>query len=246
MRGLLRRILPVRPMAPATLEIEGREIPVAFRRNAQAKRLIVRLDRKGEGVVVTLPHRASKAEALDFTRRSMGWIAQQLAKRMPKQTLAPGESVPLRGIPHQIHPAPARRGLVACDSEGCSITVPGDAAHAPRRLRDWLMVQARHDLAEASQRHARAMAVAYRRLAVRDQKSRWGSCSAEGALSYSWRLVLAPPFVLDYVAAHEVAHLKHMNHGRAFWRLVLTHCPDAAHARDWLKRHGAGLHRFGV
>jgi len=115
-----------------------------------------------------------------------------------------------------------------------------------RRLADWLKREARRDLTLASERYAQAMAVSFHRLAIRDQASRWGSCSSDGSLSYSWRLILAPSFVLDYVAAHEVAHLKHMNHGVRFWRLVLTHCPMAPQARLWLRRHGVTLHRFGT
>jgi hypothetical protein len=88
------------------------------------------------------------------------------------------------------------------------------------------------------------MGVAYRRIGIRDQKSRWGSCSAAGDLSFSWRLVLTPPYVLDYVAAHEVAHLRHMHHGPAFWRLVLTHCQEAARAKRWLKANGHAVHRI--
>jgi predicted metal-dependent hydrolase len=90
------------------------------------------------------------------------------------------------------------------------------------------------------------MGVRFTSLTVRDTSSRWGSCSSARALSYSWRLVLAPPFVLDYVAAHEVAHLIEMNHGRAFWTLVEAHCARAGEARRWLKTHGRNLHRYGA
>jgi predicted metal-dependent hydrolase len=108
------------------------------------------------------------------------------------------------------------------------------------------MALARKDLTEAAHRHAAAMGVRVRRISIRDQNSRWGSCSSQGALSFSWRLIMAPSFVLDYVAVHEVAHLVHMNHGPKFWRLVLSHCSQAKPARDWLKRHGGELHRYQV
>ena len=87
------------------------------------------------------------------------------------------------------------------------------------------------------------MGVSFRRIIIRDQRSRWGSCSASGELSYSWRLILAPPYVLDYVAAHEVAHLRHLDHSKHFWRLVLTHCRDAGRAKNWLRTHGQEVHR---
>ena len=115
----------------------------------------------------------------------------------------------------------------------------------PRRLTDWLKAQAAHELDMASHKYATAMAARFKRITVRDQKSRWGSCSSDGVLSYSWRLILAPSMVLDYVAAHEVAHLREMNHGSGFWRLVLKHCPVARDARHWLKLHGAQLHSLG-
>jgi predicted metal-dependent hydrolase len=115
-----------------------------------------------------------------------------------------------------------------------------------RRLVDWLKAEARRDLLAASSNYGRQMGMRWTRLTVRDTATRWGSCSAAGALSYSWRLVLAPPFVLDYVAAHEVAHLREMNHGRSFWGLVEAHCARAGEARRWLKAHGQGLHRYGA
>jgi len=156
---------------------------------------------------------------------------------------AAGATILLRGVELVVVHRSGLRGAVWCD--GGNIHVAGDAAHLSRRLRDWLKQQAKQDLANASLRYAQAMDVGFRRITLRDQSSRWGSCSAGGNLSYSWRLVLAPPFVLDYVAAHEVAHLKHMNHGQSYWRLVLTHCPQAKEAEHWLRRNGAGLHRYG-
>jgi len=130
------------------------------------------------------------------------------------------------------------------DEDGSALNVTGDVRHLQRRLSDWLKQQAKHDLAAASTAYARAMEVKIRRITIRDQSSRWGSCSSDGSLSYSWRLVLAPAFVLDYVAAHEVAHLRHMDHSPRYWRLVLTHCLRAKEAQHWLKRHGSLLHRY--
>ncbi|MBL8905690.1 MAG: M48 family metallopeptidase [Rhizobiales bacterium] len=226
--------------------IDGREIEVRFRRHNRARRLIVRLDRKGEAVTVTLPPRASRKEALAFVDRSRTWIAGRLERQPQAIAFAPGSEILLRGTVHVIIHEPGRRGLVGTASQPARILVPGDAAHFKRRLTDWLKREAKRDLLAASDRHARSMRVTFRKLSIRDQASRWGSCSADGSLSYSWRLVLAPPHVLDYVAVHEVAHLKHMNHSMRFWRLVLAHCPHAAEARDWLRRHGASLHRYGV
>ncbi len=137
----------------------------------------------------------------------------------------------------------SRRGVVKVDSQRSVIEVPGEAAHVKRRLLDFLKAVAREELTRASERHAARMGVRYRRIIIRDQRSRWGSCSAKGDLSYSWRLILAPDYVLDYVAAHEVAHLKHLDHSPRFWRLVLTHCHGAAQAKNWLRTHGQEVHR---
>ena len=123
---------------------------------------------------------------------------------------------------------------------------PGEAPHVDRRVGDFLRREAQRDLEAASRRAAEKLGVAIKRVSVRDQSSRWGSCSTTGVLSYSWRLILAPPFVLDYLAVHEVAHLVEMNHSPRFWRLVHRLCPDADRAKVWLDVHGTDLHRYGL
>lgn len=221
-------------------------IDVLFRRHAQARRLVLRLSADAAGVVVTVPPRVSRAQALDFVERSKQWIEKRRAAHGGVVTLRPGNVIPLRGQDHEIRHLPTRRGTVTVDALDAVIHVPGDMLHVPRRLQDWLKLTARAELAAASRKYAKLMDVNYRRITIRDQRSRWGSCSAKGELSYSWRLILTPSHVLDYVAAHEVAHLKHMNHGPRFWRLVLTHCPQSAVARNWLKLHGQSVHRISL
>ena len=126
------------------------------------------------------------------------------------------------------------------------LCVAGEAPHVGRRVGDYLRREAQRDLSAASRRAAELLGVSVKRISVRDQSSRWGSCSTTGVLSYSWRLILAPPFVLDYLAIHEVAHLVEMNHSPRFWRLVNRMCPDAERAKVWLDTHGADLHRYGL
>ena len=249
MVSLLRRWRSARRqelLGPEFIAIDGREIEVKFKRHARARRLIVRLDRRGEAVTVTVPPRASRKEALAFVERSRDWIAGRLKKQPQPVAFAPGAEIVVRGLAHVVMHEPERRGLIRIATDPDRIIVPGDAAHLKRRLTEWLRREAKRDLLAASRQHARAIGVTFRKLSIRDQASRWGSCSVDGSLSYSWRLILAPSHVLDYVAVHEVAHLKHMNHGMRFWRLVLVHCPHAGEARSWLKRHGASLHRYGV
>lgn len=245
MRALLRkleRLAAPKPLPSAAIEIAGRVLTVDFKRHAQARRIVLRLKRDNDGIAVTLPRRASRAEALAFVEGSRQWIAARLAHAPEAIALGAGMTVPLRGEPHEVRALTGRRGTVLAISR--AIWVPGGPEHCARRLRDWLIAEARRDLLAASEKYAATMSVRIRRVSVRDQSARWGSCSSSGDLSYSWRLVLAPPHVLDYVAAHEVAHLRHMDHSPRFWRLVLTHCPDAQRAKRWLKRHGAELHRY--
>lgn len=249
MIGLLRRperTAAPKPLEPARIAIGGEILEVLFRRHAQARRLVLRLDSAGTGVVVTVPSGVSRTRALDFIERSRLWLEERLSARGELIHLSHGHRLPLRGVDHEIRHVESRRGTVIVDPAALIIHVPGEQAHVKRRLLDFLKASARAELAKASGRYAGLMGVSFRRISVRDQRSRWGSCSAGGDLSYSWRLILAPSYVLDYVAAHEVAHLKHLDHSSRFWRLVLTHCPDAGQAKAWLKANGQAVHRVVV
>ena len=247
MAGLLRKLVTAWadvPHEPHFITVADKRLQVSFRNNVRAKRMVLRLSRDASGVVVTLPKRVSRTQALAFVDKSMPWIATQFQRRPPVTVIANGAIIPLHGEPHVVNATSERRGLITIDAQTRTIHVPGDVKHLARRLEDWLKKQAKAELAEASHRYAKAMEVDIKRITIRDQKSRWGSCSASGDLSYSWRLILAPAFVLDYVAAHEVAHRQQMNHGPRFWRLVLTHCPRASEAKQWFKHHSSELHRF--
>ena len=228
MIGLLRtlqRAVAPKPLEPSFIRIGAEVFEVVFRRHAQARRLVLRLNADGTAVLVTVPKGVSRARALEFTERSRPWIEDRVRSRGGNVRLLPGHRIPLRGIEHEIRHVQKRRGTVEALSAEGVICVPGEPPHVPRRLLDWLKAAAKTDLTAASQHYAEMMGVSYRRITIRDQKTRWGSCSASGDLSYSWRLILAPGYVLDYVAAHEVAHLKHLDHSPRFWRLVLTQWP---------------------
>ena len=162
---------------------------------------------------------------------------------------AHGIVIPLRGVKHRIEHRRGARGTVWSElGPGGTplLCVAGDGPHVGRRVADYLKREAKRDLEAATRSYAQKLGVTLRRVSVRDQSSRWGSCSTTGVLSYSWRLILAPPFVLDYLAAHEVAHLVEMNHSPRFWRTVLRLCPDTRRAKVWLDTNGAGLHRYGM
>jgi hypothetical protein len=231
----------------SSLLIDGRSVPVALKRNRNARRIILRLDPQTAGVVLTVPWTTSYEAALDFAASQAAWIWAQSRRMVAPVRLRPGANVPVRGVEHAIvHRAGARRPVWTEAGDPPQLCVSGDPAHAERRAADWLKAQAKQDLRAATRDYAARMNVQFASITVRDTSTRWGSCSSTRALSYSWRLVLAPSFVLNYVAAHEVAHLVEMNHGRAFWTLVEAHCPRAGEARRWLKAHGRALHRYAA
>ena len=249
MISLLGRIAVLRSHPapePCVMEVEGQKIKLFFKRNARCKRMIMRVAKDGTGLMMTLPKRTTQAEALRFAHGAKAWILKNISNRMSALAFSDGVVIPFRGESHTIACPGGRRGLVQLDNVTKTIIVPGEVEHVNRRLTDWLKQQALKDLTLASEYYAQAMAVEYSALSVRDQSSRWGSCSAACALSYSWRLVLTPRFVLDYVAAHEVAHIREMNHGPRFWRLVLSQCKNAKLARTWLRNEGRDLHRYGI
>jgi len=245
----LRALFFRRPPDPQLIEVafDGAIYPVQLRRHRQARRYTLRVHATDRTVVLTMPLRGSVKEARAFAERNGGWIAARL-KRLPQPIpFADGLELPLRGVPHRIAHRAGARGTVWVEASDAMplLCVAGNAEHLARRVRDFLKREAKRDLEAASRRYATALGVAVKRVSVRDQSSRWGSCTAAGVLSYSWRLILTPPTVLDYLAAHEVAHLIEMNHSRKFWRVVAGICPEWQRAKGWLNAHGAALHRYG-
>jgi len=250
------------------MSVHGLDCPVTVRRSPRARRFTLSVNEARRGGILTMPVHASLEEAGDFLARNFEWLQDRLTAMPDAVPFADGTAMPLRGLDHGLSfVGPARRrGVVwtetpeggtesaadwAADRIGDPdrlprICVAGDPAHAPRRLKDWLKREARKDLTARSHWHAGRLGLTPKRITVRDQTTRWGSCSASGVLSYSWRVILAPPFVLDYLAAHEVAHLKEMNHSKRFWALVRETMPRMEEGRRWLKKHGNSLHRYGA
>lgn len=244
-----RALLYRRPSEPSAINILfDREIYlVRVRRHRQARRYTLRIHAATREVLLTMPPRGSLKEARAFAQKHGGWIAARLG-RLPKPApFAHGTVLPVRGVDHHIvH----RRGRGTCwievgDDGARSLCVAGEEPYVARRIRDFLKREAKADLEAASRAAAERLCVEVKRVSIRDQSSRWGSCSTTGVLSYSWRLILAPPYVLDYLAAHEVAHLVEMNHSKRFWRLVDRICPHVTRAKTWLDVNGADLHRYG-
>lgn len=247
----LRAMLYRRPTEPQAIEVacEGSIYLVRVRRHRQARRYTLRIDATTREVVLTLPPRGSLKEAKAFADKHAAWIGARLGRLPEPAPFAHGSMVLLRGVPHRIVHRKGARGTVwtETDSRGDRLLcVAGDAPHIARRIGDYLKREARKDLEAASRRYAERLGVTIKRISIRDQSSRWGSCSSAGVLSYSWRLILAPPYVLDYLAAHEVAHLQEMNHSPRFWRLVEKLVPNMRRAKAWLDVHGTDLHRYGA
>jgi predicted metal-dependent hydrolase len=234
------------------LKVDGISAPVEVRRHPKARRLTLRVSRTQHAVILTMPRSSDLREADRFLLRNRDWVRERLECVPEPVPLVEGAAFPLRGVPHEIAFEPAQRGagvveIVARAGRRVPVLiVHGTQEHAPRRLRDWLYAEAARDLQLAVTRYAKEIGVKPQRITLRDQKTRWGSCSSSGQLSFSWRLLLAPPVVLDYVAAHEVAHLVHMNHGPRFWRLVDRIMPRSGEAKAWLRIHGMDLYRYDV
>ncbi len=252
---------------PLEVKVRGLDSPVVIRKSLRARRFSLQVSEARRDAVLTMPAYSSISEAGDFLSRHFDWLKTRMDRLPEPVPFCAGAVIPLRGIAHVIRfVGPMhRRGVVWTEPnevsqlspawpEGASIStrrlprlcVAGDRPHAPRRLADWLKREAQKDLKLRVAFHARRLRVQPARMFVRDQTTRWGSCSTSGSVNFSWRLVLAPPLVLDYLAAHEVAHLREMNHGPHFWRLVHQTMPRAEEARRWLRLNGAGLHRFGA
>ena len=220
-------------------------VPVAIRVSARARRLSLRVDAAARGIELVLPRRASGEAALGFVAQHRGWITARTAAMPPPRRLVDGASVPVFGVPHRIRRVsePAAATVTIANGE---LRVRGDPAHLPRRVCDYLKALAKREFTRRARTLAARLGKSVTRVGVRDPKSRWGSCSSTGALSFSWRLILAPEAVVDYVVAHEVAHLVEMNHSPRFWRVVARLVPDSKAPRAWLKRHRLELLSYGA
>lgn len=215
-------------------------IEVNLRRSSRARRMTLRLSQLDGKVTLTLPLQTPDREARAFVADKEAWLRGHLAGYAPPVRIGLGARLPIEGVMMQVRAGSGRRVRI----EAGAILVPGPAEQASARLAGHIKSLARDRLAAASDHYADCLGRRYSKLTLRDTRSRWGSCSSDGGLMYSWRLVMAPPEVLTYVAAHEVAHLVEMNHSSAFWRVVTDLYGPWQAQRDWLKIHGAGLHRY--
>ncbi|MEX0304786.1 MAG: M48 family metallopeptidase [Leisingera sp.] len=213
-------------------------VPLTLRRSARARRISLRISSLDGRVTLTLPKSLPEHAALAFAEEKADWIRSHLKKHPEAVEAGFGAVLPVDGQDRVIERAEGRR----IQLDAGRIAVPGNNPGRP--LQRYLKELARNRLAEASDFYAARLGKGYNRLTLRDTRSRWGSCTADGALMYSWRLILAPPAVLRYVAAHEVAHLQEMNHSSDFWAVVERLYGRYQEPRAWLRENGASLHRY--
>lgn len=213
-------------------------------RNPRARRLRLRLDRRHGFPVLTLPQGVPERTGLAFVEEHLDWIRDRQAERPEPIPFLPGTRIPFGDRELLITRTADGRGTTRL--KGDCLLVGGAEAHCNRRVTDWLKLKARERLKQRSVLHAASIGETVQRVRVADQSSRWGSCSGRGVLSFNWRLILAPDHVLDYVAAHEVAHLREMNHGPRFHALLATLLDDPRAGDRWLVSNGQKLRRYGM
>ncbi len=235
-------------LSTTEIELGGQRHTVTLRQNPRARRLSLRFDAAGQSFTLTLPPRFPLPRALEFLDAHRGWMQTSLARPAARQAaqrvpFVPGAEIPIRGEACVIRHDPER--LRQPRYEGRTLWVGGPADRVPLRVKTWLHGEAARQLSYAAEAYAFQLGKSVTSVTVRDTKSRWGSCTAKGSLNFSWRLIFAPASVLDYVAAHEAAHLVELNHSARFWALVARLHPDPDAAQHWLKTYGTGLHRYG-
>ena len=247
--GIVGRLRPKASEAGGfDLAVGGESRAITLKRSRRARRFTLRVKPGSGEIVLTVPAWARVADARAFAERHAAWLSQRLATASRRTPFEHGAIIPVRGVPHRVVATGRLRGeveRVEREDGVIELRVGGDEPHIERRVVDYLKREARHDLLHAVAIHSARIGKKASRVTVRDQTTRWGSCSSSGAISFSWRLIMAPPFVLDYLAAHEVAHLKEMNHGPRFWRLCRELCPEMDRAKVWMRTEGSTLHAHG-
>jgi hypothetical protein len=232
---------------PQSVTVSGRVMALRLRSNTRAKRLVMRIDPKDNALVISAPRRTPSRRVMQFVEANHSWIAKHIARLPQPIKLEPGAIIPLRGKDYKTVPTGKIRGHIKVQDEVLphnmpSLAVPGAPSAFARRITDFLKKEARKDLEQAVSHYTAKLGKTAAHIKIKDTRSRWGSCSSSGVLSFSWRIIMAPPFALNYLVVHEVAHLQEMNHSKAFWSLVAELEPDWEQGKNWLKTHGPSLH----
>ena len=233
---------PAAPLRSLALP-DGSVVTLNLRRSARARHILIRIDESNGEVELVLPRRAAVRDGLAFAHARADWIETRLTGLPPAIAFRHGTVLPLLGEPLTLtRPV---NGAKRTRRVGGDLLVTGDEEIFAERVRRWLIAEARREIGARAERLARRIERPIRRLSIRDPATRWGSCSAAGGLSFSWRLILAPPAVLDYVVAHEIAHLRELNHSARFWSVVAGLVGESKAERTWLLRNGTQLRRYG-
>lgn len=222
---------------------DGRDIPVHIRHSQRARRILLHVGVYDGKVEIVLPPGTSPREGLGFAATQTGWVADQLSRIGDAVPFTDAATFPLLGQPVTIRRTDSRSALPVLEAN--ELRVGGREDTVPGRVRRWIRARALDEIRPRADAMGERLGRKPARISMRDTRSRWGSCSRDGNLNFSWRLVMAPEHVLDYVVAHEVAHLRELNHSDRFWALVDTLSPDVGQARGWLRANGAELHRYG-
>jgi predicted metal-dependent hydrolase len=225
-----------------SITINGETLPVLVRKRRGSRRFVIRYQPLAHAISLTLPSYASIKQGLRFIQEKHFWIERQISRKPTSVPFCDGQVIPVLGKNYTLKHA-GGRGLVRIDGE--NILVPGDAQFMSRRVREWLKAQARLEITKLSQDKSARIGVRVKKISLRDTTSRWGSCSHDGNLSFSWRLVLAPYEVLEYLVSHEVSHIREANHSPSFWAVVAQLFPPYEQAQQWLRSHGAELYAYG-
>lgn len=223
------------------IDLKDPPVRVRISRNARARRFTLRLDSRGDGAVLTVPPGVPDRESQAFVTRHANWLRRALSKQPDLVFVGDGSVLPVAGIQVQVVVRPGRRRPPVLQEDRLILQGAGSEG---QRIAAWLKLRARDAVQPAATDYAVQLGRQVKRVALRDTRSRWGSCSTTGTLSFSWRLAMAPPQVLDYVAAHEAAHLVEMNHSPAYWAVVERIFPGWQVQRNWLRQHGRDLHRY--
>jgi predicted metal-dependent hydrolase len=225
------------------LEIDGTPLEVEVFYNQRSKSMRLRLDKLQKRAILTLPPRTPLYEARAFLERSKSWLFKRLQQHPSRIPFINGNCIPIFGQDHIIHYVPAPQSKI--ELKDARILMQGPTENLSLALKTWLKHHAHSYVNQRCQDYANQIGKKINYIRVRDVKSRWGSCSHQANLSFSWRLVFAPLPIVDYVCAHEVAHLLEMNHSHQFWAVVESICPNPKTHIHWLKKNSARLFSYG-
>jgi len=230
----------------STHQVGERKLALTVVRSARAKRMTLRIEPGGRGLKVTVPPAVRQSDVDAFLARHEGWLLSKLSIVPVEPSLRVGHKVPICGVAHLIvHDRGRGTTFLREGADGPEIVVHGDPASAARRVADYLRKRAKQDIPPLVARHAAKAGRTAGTIRFKDTSSRWGSCSSQGNLNFSWRIMMAPHAVINYLVAHEVAHLVHMDHSARFWAQCEALCPDTDRCKAWLKRNGQKLQAIG-